>query len=195
MGRVSLYLWVFRHLWGKAKAREEYPVPAMAGDAEYALGKAIRANDPDGIANMLKGGQVLRVPLGTKVRVVEAPEVIDPSSFSKKLIITSRLPMDNHAHRVVRITEGDMKGRAVVIPARNLRPIGEPASKAEPEKARPKAADPSKRAATLLATGKNLEKLGKTSAALETYRRVAKDFAGTDQAKEATARIKALGGK
>jgi YHS domain-containing protein len=48
------------------------------------------------------------------------------------------------------------------------------------------------RAASLLKLGQNLEKSGKTSAALDYYRRVVKDFAKAPAAKTATARIKEL---
>ena len=48
------------------------------------------------------------------------------------------------------------------------------------------------RAASLLKLGQNLEKAGKTSAALGYYRRVVKDFAKTAAAKSAAERIKAL---
>jgi hypothetical protein len=51
------------------------------------------------------------------------------------------------------------------------------------------------RAATLLKLGQNLEKAGKTTAALGYFRQVAKDFAGTPAAKTAAERIKALGGQ
>ena len=49
------------------------------------------------------------------------------------------------------------------------------------------------RAASLLKLGQNLEKADKTSAALDYYRRVVKDFAKTPAAKTAAERIKALG--
>ncbi len=48
------------------------------------------------------------------------------------------------------------------------------------------------RAASLLKLGQNLEKSGKTTAALDYYRRVVKDFAKTAAAKSAAERIKAL---
>jgi hypothetical protein len=48
------------------------------------------------------------------------------------------------------------------------------------------------RAASLLKLGQNLEKAGKTTAALDYYRRVVKDFAKTPAAKTAAERIKAI---
>ncbi len=62
-----------------------------------------------------------------------------------------------------------------------------PAAKAEPAKT----VDVS-RAATTLRIGLNLEKSGKTAAALSYYRRIVKDFPGTPSAKTAAEHIKAL---
>ena len=53
--------------------------------------------------------------------------------------------------------------------------------------------DLSARAASLLKLGQNLEKSGKTAAALGYYRQVVKDFAKTPAAKTAAERVKALG--
>jgi hypothetical protein len=51
------------------------------------------------------------------------------------------------------------------------------------------------KAASLVKSGKNLEKLGKTKAALEFYRRAVKDYPGTAAAKNAGDEIKRLDGK
>lgn len=50
------------------------------------------------------------------------------------------------------------------------------------------------RAASQLRLGQNLEKSGKTAAALQYYRQLVKDYPGTTEATTAAARIKALGG-
>jgi hypothetical protein len=52
-----------------------------------------------------------------------------------------------------------------------------------------------KRAAGLIRIGQNLEKSGKTKGALDTYRRIVKEFPDTPQAKAAAARIAAPGGE
>ncbi len=57
-----------------------------------------------------------------------------------------------------------------------------------------KPAAKSSKAASQLRLGQNLEKSGKTAAALQYYRDVVKDFPGTPEAKTAAARIKALAG-
>jgi hypothetical protein len=75
---------------------------------------------------------------------------------------------------------------------------GKPAAaKAKPSSA-PAEAKPdarAARAASQLRLGENLEKAGKSAAALGYYRQVVKDYPGSPQAKTAAARIKALGGR
>ncbi len=63
-------------------------------------------------------------------------------------------------------------------------------TKKSPSKAA--ASSPSARAASLLRIAQNLEKSGKTEAALADYKRIAKDFADTPAARTAKQRIKAL---
>ncbi|MFO0954601.1 MAG: YHS domain-containing protein [Isosphaeraceae bacterium] len=79
-----------------------------------------------------------------------------------------------------------MKGREAAAEA------AAPASKAaEPGKAVDRAA----RGASLLRLGQNLEKSGKTAAALTYYRQVVRDFPGTPAAAAAELRVKALAPK
>ena len=52
--------------------------------------------------------------------------------------------------------------------------------------------NPAARAASLLKIGQNLEKTGKSAAALGYYRQVVKDYSNTPAAKTAAERIKAL---
>jgi YHS domain-containing protein len=68
------------------------------------------------------------------------------------------------------------------------------ASKAAARKNEPKtaASSPAARAAGLLRIARNLERSGKTEAALKEYKRIVKDFAETPVAKTAKQRIKAL---
>ncbi len=68
-------------------------------------------------------------------------------------------------------------------------PPGEPADSSKDD------AKNAARAASQLRLGQNLEKSGKTSAALQYYRDLVKDYPDTPQARTAAARIKALGGK
>jgi YHS domain-containing protein len=65
-----------------------------------------------------------------------------------------------------------------------------PATK-EPE-TKSATASPAARAASLLRIGQNLEKSGKTRAALDDYKRIVKEFAGTPAARTAKQRIEAL---
>jgi hypothetical protein len=67
-------------------------------------------------------------------------------------------------------------------------------SGAKNDAARSAATKQAARAATLLRLGQNLEKSGKTAAALSYYRQIVKDLPDTPAAKTATERIKALDG-
>jgi hypothetical protein len=78
---------------------------------------------------------------------------------------------------------------------------GKPATDVAPEKAAKDektktkaltAAQLATRASTWLSMGRNLEKSGKTAAALENYRRIVKECPGTPSVKTANERIKAL---
>lgn len=111
---------------------------------------------------------------------------------SGRMIVADRLPIDRSGKRLVRITEGTATGKVVEIPTRNLRPVGDEASEQPAAKQAP---DPARRAATLLSTGRNLEKLKKPGAAVETYRRILSDYPASSEAKAAAARIQALEGR
>jgi YHS domain-containing protein len=67
-----------------------------------------------------------------------------------------------------------------------------PAAKDEPAPAKAGSSEAISKAASLLRLGQNLEKAGKTSAALGYYRQVVKSYATTPSAKLAAERIKAL---
>ncbi|MFI5461287.1 MAG: tetratricopeptide repeat protein [Isosphaerales bacterium] len=73
-----------------------------------------------------------------------------------------------------------------------IKPQQKPAAKKD--SARSAASKLAGRAATLLRLGQNLEKTGKTTAALTYFRRIVKDFPDTPAAKTAAERIKALDG-
>jgi YHS domain-containing protein len=65
-------------------------------------------------------------------------------------------------------------------------------SRARKPEAKSAGSTPAARAASLLRIGRNLEKSGKTDAALANYKRIVKDFANTAAARTAKERIKAL---
>lgn len=78
---------------------------------------AIQAFDPDGIDGLIDQGHALRLQVGTRVRVIDLRSG------------ASLLPCDGRGARTVRITEGQSKRKAVLIPARNLRAIPDNPSK------------------------------------------------------------------
>jgi YHS domain-containing protein len=87
--------------------------------------------------------------------------------------------------------EAAPKSKAMPKPAAPAPASAEPA---ESPKADDGAGKDEARATSVLKLGQNLDKSGKTAAALPYYRRVVKEFPGTAAAKTAAARIKALGG-
>jgi YHS domain-containing protein len=79
------------------------------------------------------------------------------------------------------------------MPAKSARTKAKAAkAEAAAESAKPAPAKDTARAASQLRLGQNLEKAGKTAAALKYYQQVVKDYPGTPQAKIAAARIKVL---
>ena len=68
----------------------------------------------------------------------------------------------------------------------------EPKGSTKKDQVRKATGDPEEKAASLLKLGQNLEKAGKSSAALGYYRQIAKDYSKTTAAKTASDRIKAL---
>jgi hypothetical protein len=73
---------------------------------------AIQAGDPDGTDVLLEREYAIRINAGTKVRVVQNPG---------QGALT--VPTDERGTRIVRIIEGQWKGKVVSIPTRNLRPV------------------------------------------------------------------------
>ncbi len=89
---------------------------AAVGDDEKtwkAYVEAIEAFDPDGINILMERGEVARLEAGTRVRVI--------ALLSTKGV--SLIPGDGRMSRKVRVLEGQNKGKVVLIPTRNLRPV------------------------------------------------------------------------
>jgi hypothetical protein len=126
-----------------------------------------------------------RVKIGTKVLVMNQEGYLNDANVGG-------LPCDGRGGRVVRILEGEHKGKQVIIPARNLRLLAE-MKPAQPKPERPKpAATPSSRAKSLLRSAQNLEKMEKLPAALKDYRQIIADFPDSPEAKTAAERLKKL---
>jgi YHS domain-containing protein len=94
------------------------------------------------------------------------------------------------AKPAAKMTEKQSAEASVKTPAD---PASEKAAKSDKSKTKvPTAAQPATRASTWLSMGRNLEKSGKTAAALEYYRRIVNECPGTPSVKAANERIKAL---
>lgn len=160
----------------------------LAFQSDLEFGRAIRTADPEGIREMIARGRAFRVKTGTRVRVLDVILL-----GTDRIVVADRLPFDRHGKRLVRILEGVDTGKLAEIPTRNLRGIDEPSRKDEPP---PKPGpDPARRAATLLSTARNLEKLKKTRGALEIYRQILREYPALPEAQEAGDRLKQLGGQ
>jgi hypothetical protein len=94
------------------------------------------------------------------------------------------------------VSDKSNKALTKAQPAADSKPVDAKTSTtksgATPDDDRAAVAKQASRAASLLKLGQNLEKAGKTSAAVGYYRRVVKDFAKTAAAKTAAERIKAI---
>jgi hypothetical protein len=148
-----------------------------------ALEKAIQLGDSTGV----EGLRLPRVTVGTKALVMN-----EVGYLSRAYV--GGFPCDRRGGRVVRLLDGQYKGRLVIIPARNLRIVPDEPS---PDESKPEEPKPSTslsdRAKTLLRSGQNLEKIGKTDGAVKYYRQIVKDFPDSPEAKTASDRLRNLG--
>jgi hypothetical protein len=170
------------------------------------IAKLIRASDTTGMNPFYAAKSVVKLPQGVEVLVIERhnyqpmPTVTVLSgaesfaTFAQESVGRGMRPEPPENVLELRILSGEFEGRALVVPEKNVvQMIPAPFVPPPKPKPAPKKVDPAERAATLLKTARNLEKLGKTAAALETYRRLVDHFSGTAAAKEAAERIKAVG--
>jgi hypothetical protein len=95
---------------------EQYERARISGE----LSRGIAAGDADGIDELIKNGDLVRIRVGTRVRVIQAFS-LEKSVFGYNLF--SAIEPDHRGLATVRITKGDSKGKAVHITPRNLRRI------------------------------------------------------------------------
>jgi hypothetical protein len=88
-------------------------------DVERRYKQCIAAGDSAGVEILLSNRKVARVPVGTRVLVIDELRLsdLDPSWGP---------PIDWRYMRFVRVTEGPQRGLALAIPTRNLAEPGEP---------------------------------------------------------------------
>jgi hypothetical protein len=169
--------------------------------------RASNAGDADGIRELVDRKLVDRVEVGTPVLVIEPHGLprTDTTSYSGLSADQVHSSMQDAIFRAAsrprpivsiegRILDGPLRGTIRFIPMGSLaKLIPKPTPYVQPVKPTPKPVDPATRAATLLQAARNLDKAGKSKAAQDSYRRIAKDFPETTSAKFATARLKELG--
>ncbi len=171
------------------------------------MAKSVGANDRAGIDRLAASGSVIRAARGTPVVILQAlkPEraarTMSLEEFTRNLgsgspDTSGPVPVE------VRFLAGPLEGKARFVMREHL---GDAFYQGTPKKrlkgkdgaadAKARAPAPVDRGAILLNQARNLEKSRKIPAALDAYRRVAKDHPGTGAAAEAAERIRALGGK
>jgi hypothetical protein len=174
------------------------------------------ANDTIGLEEYSKKKLGFTLALGTKLRVIRTHlRYVDMTSISadqyaKEVQAAVGAPPKPAEAVEVRVLDGEHKGKALfvslgsvalmrsnadeLVRKRRAEEVAakDSAKRASKEAAKAKQATPEARAASLLNIASNLEKSGKTKAALENYRKVVKDFPDTPAAVEASDRIKAL---
>jgi hypothetical protein len=158
--------------------------PAVPTDHKF--GKAwVAATEADfiGYQNVCEKGDVYEIAVaGDKYRIfdVRVGTRARLNAFRKVRLVHDGKPFDARA-AVVTMLEGPLKGKEVLAVDRDLcRLLAEPGPP---------------RAATLLKSAQNLDKLGKGSAALKFYGQILEEYPDTREsqaAKEAAERIKAL---
>lgn len=167
--------------------------------------KALSAHDSEGYQEQREQGKLAYTRTGTRVRVLEFHKF----PYNEENFISDACE--------VRILDGSLKGKKVwTLASKVVRLIskeslaanrGDFQSEAPPEKANASAAEPKLpassqtkgkaveraiRAATMLRSAENLEKLGKKSGAITFYRLIVKDYPDSPQSKIAADRIKSL---
>jgi hypothetical protein len=183
--------------------------PAAAGMQVWnQVGKLVRANDPLGLKPFYDAGTVVKLAQGTPVLVLEFHDFRPPpapavtlsgadsfAQYAQEMIFANANRPEPPPNLLeVRVLAGPHQGKAFVTEEKNVaRYVEAPAAPRPRPKPAPKAVDPAGRATSLLAAARNLERAGKGAGALDFYRRVVKEHPGTPQAREAAARVKALG--
>ena len=157
--------------------------------------KFLKANDSAGLKGLLLKRQLALVEPGTPILVIKRHK--NPLIADGATAIELRILDGEQKDVKVWVYEGDVN-RMIEKPAEPDPPkfseMEKAFAKAQADKAaaKAKANSPETKANTLLNVGKNLEKDGRTKPALEQYRKVVKDYAGTPAAKEAAKRIQNL---
>jgi hypothetical protein len=168
--------------------------PASVDELTYrAWGRAHTLGSDAIVADMRASRRVVDLPVGTHVLVMrrvghrqEYGYVGHPEGRVYAAVPLPDLAGSPRDPIEVRILDGDYKGQVRFVPEDAV---------AVPPPPQSQPADPATRAATTLRSAQNLEKAGKTLAALGIYRQIVRDHPGTPEAKAAAERIKALDGK
>lgn len=161
------------------------PIPVLSFTDPFALATFLRAadvGDAYGEAETLRDGTMVRLASGTDVLVIGEGLIPVKLGGAEKLV----------PYLEARILEGPHAGRKLLVnlPAvKRLLPLEGESPRPEERPVRLQA-----HAETLLRSGRNLEASGKLEGARAFYARVVKEYPGTDSARTAQDRLRAIGG-
>jgi hypothetical protein len=186
-------------------------VIATTDDAYDEMIVAQNAKDPQArvslLSRLLRSGRILYFPNGTPVLVVNTGifsvlvEVTEGEGAGRSGWVQRELARKGRPVRpaaeveVESRQEPEVKDEPKPKPSPSAEEMQKAVEEVEADRVQRTRRADERRAAGLIRIGQNLEKSGKTKGALDTYRRIVKEFPGTPQAKASAARIKALGGE
>ncbi len=188
------------------RAGQHIDVPVCSDYLTYTeYKKSLLAHDREGYRELVEQGKLAHIRTGTKVRILDFHKFANTDDNFDRNAYEVRIldgPLKDKkvwvlASEVVRLTSEDSlaANRGDFVSKTPLEEANSPASESKlppSDEAKEKAARAAIRAATMLRSAQNLEKLGKKYGAIDFYRMVVKDFPDSPQSKVAAERIKSL---
>lgn len=157
------------------------------------IAKAALARDDFGLKELTDKKLTVNLPRGTAVAVLSttrkpaAATVQSTESYARQQVT---LTVDENVYRVeVRVLNGERQGEIFFVPEQYLGRMVEGKPRAK-RPAAEKAVNPESAAATLLASGRRLERAGNVRGAVAIYEDVAKRYAGTKAGRDAAGLVR-----
>lgn len=147
------------------------------------LKDAVKANDQVGIRQMIEGGEAALVPNATSILLLKQYEKYRPNRYADYIATSWE----------ARLQGSEYKDKKMIVGAGFVCKLvgGESQTAAKSSKTF-KADREANKASNAFRAARKLESEGNTSAAVNSYKRVARDFPDSPEARMADARVKAL---
>lgn len=164
---------------------------AFSSPAWTTLVEATRARDRAGIAELVKNGGAALIPNATPILFLKEFETKQTVGFNgvRKVTVTVATSWE------VRIKDGDQKDKKGIVSAGYVCKLASGTSETETASKKTKtfkADREANKASNAFRAARRLESEGKTEAAVNSYKAVAKQYPESPEARMATARVKAL---